>query len=126
MPSFSDGLPGFLDIGAWTKDHLLPVFLAFKAETVAPALAPVIFAIALALCAVFLLYSTYIRIQISGRTHAVKRIADKPSFARAMPHVEALMSRSRFLRHSWEKFRETLIEPLPDEPTTQVIRNTVR
>jgi hypothetical protein len=53
--------------------------------------------------------------QIS-RIHAARNIKDKRSFAEAMPQVETLMSKSRYLRHSWEKFRETLIEPLPDEP----------
>jgi hypothetical protein len=124
--SVLDEFPRFLDLGAWTKEHILPLFLAFKEENFAPALALVIFASALALCAAFVLYSTYIRIQISRRTYAVRRIKDKPGFAKAMPEIEGLMSKSRYLRHSWEKFRETLIEPLPDEPAIQVIRNTVR
>jgi hypothetical protein len=31
------------------------------------------------------------------------------------------------MRHSWQKFRETLIEPRPDDPPgNQIIRNTAR
>src|SRR2546423_4913662 len=106
MPSIFDKFPAFLDVGAWTSHQIFPLFLAFRNDNVAPALALVIFGAALALCAVFLLYSTYIRMQIGRRIHAVRRIKDKLGFAKAMPQVEALMSKSRYLRHSWEKFRE--------------------
>jgi methyl-accepting chemotaxis protein len=44
-----------------------------------------------------------------------------------MPQIEKLMLSSGYLRHSWQKFRETLIEPRPDdEPTNQLVRNTAR
>jgi methyl-accepting chemotaxis protein len=122
-----DSLPSFLDLGEWTTHAILPLFYMFKNESVAPALALLIFSFALALCAIFLLDSTHIRAQVRRRIRAVSRIKDKSSFAVEMPRIEKLMLSSRYLRHSWQKFRETLIEPRPDEqPTNQVVRNTAR
>jgi hypothetical protein len=44
-----------------------------------------------------------------------------------MQRIERLMLSSKHLRHSWQKFRETLIEPRPDETSiNQVIHNTAR
>src|SRR5205823_2132592 len=127
MPDIFADLPRFLDIGAWTTRFLVPLFTFFKDEHVAPALAFVIFSTALGLCVLFLLDATYIRAEIRRRIRAVRRIEDKTSFSKAMPEIEKLMLRSGYLRHSWQKFRETLIEPPPDEPPgNQVIRNTAR
>jgi methyl-accepting chemotaxis protein len=57
----------------------------------------------------------------------VRRIEDKANFAKALPEIERGMYGSRYLRHSWQKFRETLIEPMDEEPPgTQVVRNTAR
>jgi hypothetical protein len=57
----------------------------------------------------------------------VSRIKDKASFATAMPQIETLMLRSRYLRHSWQKFRETLMEPGSDEQLgNQVVFSTER
>ena len=44
-----------------------------------------------------------------------------------MQRIEELMLSSKYLRHSWQKFRETLIEPRPDENSSnQVVYNTAR
>src|SRR5262249_11718673 len=117
-------IPGFLDAGEWTRHLILPLFSAFRNDNVAPALALLIFVVAVALCAAFLLYSTYIRTEIRRRIWAVRRIKDKAAFANAMPEIEALMRKSGYLRHSWQKFRETLITD--EQQNTQLIRNTVR
>jgi hypothetical protein len=127
MSTVFDGLPGFLDLGAWTTHLILPLFSIFKNESVAPALALLIFSAALALCVLFVIDSTHIRTQVRRRIHVVNRIKDRAGFAAAMPQVERLMLRSRYLRHSWQKFRETLIEPQPDDqPPTLVVFNTAR
>jgi hypothetical protein len=89
MSQIFDGLPGFLDLGAWTTHVILPLFSLFKNENVAPALALLIFSAALALCALFIIDSTHIRTQVRRRIRVVNRIKDKASAA--MPQVERLM-----------------------------------
>jgi hypothetical protein len=127
MPRVFDDLPSFLDLGHWTTQFILPLFDFFKDQDVAPALALLIFCLALALCFLFLLDATYIRAQVRRRTRAVKRIKDEISFAQDMPQVEKIMLSSGYLRHSWQKFRETLIDPSEgDQPLTKVFRNTAR
>src|SRR5262245_16366990 len=69
MPSIFESPLWFLDLGAWTSHHIRPLFIAFKNDNVAPALALLIFVAALALCAAFLLYSSYIRTQVRRRIH---------------------------------------------------------
>jgi methyl-accepting chemotaxis protein len=120
-----DGLPSFLDLGTWTTDVIKPLFIGLQDDSVAPALALLLFCAALALCALFLLDSIHIRTQVRRRIQAVSRIKDKARFATAMPQIETLMLRSRYLRHSWQKFRETLIEPRSDD-RDQVILSTER
>jgi hypothetical protein len=127
MSEIYDELPSFLDLGAWTIHFIRPLFNLFKNENVAPALAFLIFSVALALCALFLLNVTYIRAQVRRRARAVRRIKDKTDFAEEMPGIEKIMLSSGYLRHSWQKFRETLIEPRPDDPpSNRVVRNTAR
>src|SRR6516164_2562430 len=127
MSGFLDGVPSFLDLGAWTTRLVLPLFYSFRNENVAPALALLIFSTAVCLCVLFVTISTYIRAQVWRRTRMVRRIEDKANFAKALPEIERGMYGSRYLRHSWQKFRETLIEPMDEEPPgTQVVRNTAR
>lgn len=127
MSSISERLPGFLELGEWTALHIRPLFDIFRNENVAPALALIIFGTALVLCALFILNSTYIRIQVRRRIHAVRRIKNKLDFADQLPQVEKLMMGSRYLRHSWQKFRETLIEPsAEDRRGPRVVLNTAR
>lgn len=127
MQSLGD-LPSFLELGEWTTRQIRPLFEIFRDENVAPALALTIVSFALALCVLFALYTTYIRSQVRRRTHAVRRIKSKVEFAESMPRVERLMLRSRYLRHSWQKFRETLIEPTAEDEAQgrKVILNTAR
>jgi methyl-accepting chemotaxis protein len=127
MRAIFDQLPSFLDLGAWTAHLILPLFYFFRDENVAPALALLIFAGALGLCVSFVVDSTYIRMQVRRRTRVVQRIKDKTSFAKAMPEIQRAMLSSGYLRHSWQTFRETLIEPSDDDPPgSQVVRNTAR
>jgi methyl-accepting chemotaxis protein len=123
-----DDFPSFLELGEWTTRHIRPLFEIFRDENVAPALALTIVAIAIALCVLFALNTTYIRSQVRRRTRAVRRTKDKAEFAESMPQVERLMLRSRYLRHSWRKFRETLIEPTAEDEAQgrKVILNTAR
>jgi methyl-accepting chemotaxis protein len=78
------------------------------------------------LCLLFLVDSTFIRAQVRRRIRAVGSIKGKVEFAEAMPDIERLMLRTKYLRHSWQKFRETLIEPSGDEGGSKVIFNTAR
>jgi methyl-accepting chemotaxis protein len=127
MPSIFDQLPEFLDLGAWTSRHIRPLFDLFRDENVAPALALIISGSAFALCVLFLLDSTYIRLQVSRRTRAVQRIKGKVEFAERLPQIEKLMLGTRYLQHSWQKFRETLIEPSLEEGRgLKVVLNTAR
>ena len=124
--TFGD-LPSFLELGAWTNRIILPLFSQFRNDNVAPALALIVFLVSLVLCALFLINSIHIRGQVRRRTRAVNRMKDKAAFVVKMPQIEALMMRSRYLRHSWQKFRETLIEPRPDDQASnQIVRNTAR
>ena len=115
MPSIFDELPGFLELGAWTTRHIRPLFDLFRDEDVAPALALIIFGSALVLCFLFIIDSSFIRMQVRRRIRAVRSIKGKVEFAEAMPDIEKLMLRTKYLRHSWQKFRETLIEPSEGE-----------
>jgi hypothetical protein len=127
MSSVLDRLPEFLDLGAWTSRHIRPLFDLFRDENVAPALALVISGSALVLCILFLLDSTYIRLQVSRRTRAVQKIKSKVEFAERLPQIEKLMLGTRYLQHSWQKFRETLIEPsLEEGRSLRVVLNTAR
>lgn len=127
MTSIFDQFPGFLDLGAWTTHHIKPLFNLFRDEDVAPALASVIFGSALVLCICFLMDSSFIRFQVRRRIQAVRSIKGKVEFAEAMPKIENLMLGTRYLRHSWQKFRETLIEPSGDEGSgRKVVLNTAR
>ena len=127
MLSIFDELPPFLELGAWTTRHIRPLFDLFRDEDVAPALALIIFGSALVLCFLFIIDSSFIRVQVRRRIRAVRSIKGKVEFAEAMPDIEKLMLRTRYLRHSWQKFRETLIEPSADEDRgPKVVLNTAR
>jgi hypothetical protein len=127
MQAILEKVPSFLDLGAWTRQLILPLFLLFRNDDVAPALAFSIFGFALILCLIFLTYSRFICIQVRRQTRLIRRIKDRSALPAAMPEIERSMVRSGYLRHSWEKFRETLIEPTPDDsPATHMVRNTTR
>jgi archaellum component FlaC len=127
MLSVFDRFPEFLELGAWTSRHIRPLFDLFRDENVAPALALIIFGSALALCFLFLFDSTYIRVQVRRRVRAVRRIKSRAEFAERLPQVEKLMLGTKYLRHSWQEFRETLIEPwVEDEGSSRVVLNTAR
>ncbi len=121
MLELFDRAPSFLDVGAWTTHLITPLFYFFKDNNVAPALALLIFGIAVGLCILFLFISSYIRIQIRRRTRAVRRAKDKNGFAKGLSHIEKIMISSGYLRHSWKKFRETLLEPLPEEQSDRLV-----
>jgi hypothetical protein len=71
--------------------------------------------------------TTYIRLKIRRCINAIKKISSRSDFVAAIPTVQALMIKNRYLRHSWDKFRETLIEPEPDDHLSPaVIFNTSR
>jgi septation ring formation regulator EzrA len=127
MHDLFDQAPSFLDLGAWTAHLIRPLFYFFKDDNVAPALALLIFGVAVGLCILFLVISTYIRIQIRRRTSAVRRAKDKNGFAKGLSVVEKIMTSSGYLRHSWKKFRETLLEPSAEEESDrQVVFYTTR
>ena len=115
MSGLIDQAPGFLDLGAWTNSLIIPLFQLFKNDNVAPALASSILLVAALLCVLFLIESFYIRAQISRRTRAI-RLVSRGDFVDALPNIERRMLASGYLRHSWEKFRETLIEPTGSDP----------
>ncbi|MET3912679.1 hypothetical protein ABID59_007051 [Bradyrhizobium sp. S3.3.6] len=117
--------PSFLEIGGWTRESIQPLFNFFKNEDVAPALAFVIFGASLLLCALFLFNVARIRIALKRRTRAIAKIPDQQNFTASMPIVDRFMLSSSYLRHAWQKFRETLIEPDEDHPL-QVVRNAAR
>ena len=127
MSSISENLPAFLELGSWTTRHIRPLFDLFRDEDVAPALALIIFGSALVLCVLFIIDSSFVRVQVRRRIRAVRSIKGKVEFAEAMPDIERLMLRTRYLRHSWQKFRETLIEPSGNEERgPKVVLNTAR
>ncbi|WFU42745.1 anti-phage ZorAB system protein ZorA [Bradyrhizobium sp. CB82] len=126
MPSFLDDFAGFLELGAWTSRHVRPLFDLFRDENVAPALALIIFGSALIFCVAFLLDSTLIRIRVWRRVKFVRRIKDRVSFAEQLPEIDKLMLGYKYLRHSWQEFRETLIEPEPNSENPRVVLNTDR
>lgn len=127
MRALLDQMPSFLDLGAWTAHVIRPLFYFFKDDNVAPALALVIFGAALGLCVLFIFVSTYIRMQVRRRIRAVRNTKDKTGFAKTMPQIERIMLSSGYLRHSWQKFRETLMEPSADDTSgRQVVFNTAR
>ncbi|MEH2524188.1 MULTISPECIES: anti-phage ZorAB system protein ZorA [unclassified Bradyrhizobium] len=125
MPFF-EHFSSFLELGAWTSQHVRPLFDLFRDENVAPALALSILVSAMIFCIAFLLDSTLIRIRVGRRIRFVRGIKDRVSFAERLPEVEKLMLGYRYLRHSWQEFRETLIEPDAEEDTPQVVLNTDR
>jgi hypothetical protein len=102
-----------------------PLFDLFRDENVAPALALIILGSALVLCLLFLLDSTLIRVREWRRVSFVRRIKDRVSFAERLPEIEKLMLGYKYLRHSWQEFRETLVEPDPDR-NSRVVLNTDR
>ena len=127
MSSIFENLPAFLELGSWTTRHIRPLFDLFRDEDVAPALALIIFGSALVLCVLFIINSSFIRIQVRRRIRAVRNIKGKVEFVEAMPDLEKLMLQTKYLRHSWQKFRETLIEPSGDEERgPKVVLNTAR
>jgi hypothetical protein len=126
MGRLFDQVPSFLDLGAWTNSLIVPLFQLFKNDNVAPALASSILIVAVLICALFLIESFYIRGQIARRARAIK-LVDRTDFVDALPDIERRMLASGYLRHSWEKFRETLIEPTGSEPSSdKAVRNTER
>jgi hypothetical protein len=87
----------------------------------------IIFSTAIILCIFFMAETTYIRIQIRRSITAIKKISSRSDLVAAIPAVQARMIKNKYLRHSWEKFRETLIEPEPDDHSSPaVILNTSR
>ena len=126
MGALFERVPGFMDLGAWTNSLVIPLFQLFKNDNVAPALASSILIVAILICGLFLFESFYIRAQIGRRTRAIKRVS-RSDFIDALPNIERRMLASAYLRHSWEKFRETLIEPTGNDPVSDtVVRNTER
>ena len=123
LPSVFPPIPSFADLGAWTAAQLIPVFQSFRGDNVAPALALLIFSVAVMLCILFLLDAFRIWAQISRRVRSIRKVKTKTEFATALPNIEKLMLGSKYLRHSWEKFRETLIDPRDNQPE---FRSTVR
>src|SRR5690242_19388640 len=121
----SDQFSDFLALGEWTSQQVRPLFDLFRDENVAPALALLILGGAAALCLLFLIDSTMIRARVRRRVSFVRGIKDRVSFAERLPEVEQLMMRYKYLRHSWQEFRETLVEPDPDG-TSRVALNTDR
>jgi archaellum component FlaC len=122
-------MSNFLEQGAWTVRQIKPFFDLFTDDKFAPALASTIFATALALCLLFILQTLTIRAQIGRRTRTIRKLHNKRVFAESISSIDALMLKSKYLRHSWEKFRETLIEPSIDFEAPSglnVILNTSR
>jgi len=119
-----DWVPGFRDLGTWTSDVIKPLFIGLQDDSVAPALALLLFCAALALCALFLVDSTYIRTEVRRRIRAVSRIKDKAGFATAMPQIETLMLGSRYFRDSreieaaFEKLARSKVDALTVAPDT--------
>lgn len=126
MGGLFDQVPSFLDLGTWTNNLIIPLFQLFKNDAVAPALASSILIVAVLISIVFLIESFYIRGQIGRRARAIKLVS-RAAFVDALPNIERRMLASGYLRHSWQKFRETLIEPTGNEPDYDTaIRNTER
>jgi hypothetical protein len=126
MGGLLDQSPSFLDLGRWTNGLIIPLFQLFKNDNVAPALASSILLVAVLLCVLFLIESFYIRAQIRRRTRAIKLVR-REDFVDALPKIERRMLASGYLRHSWQKFRETLIEPTgSDSLSDKLVRNTER
>src|ERR1700736_256372 len=126
MGRLFDQVPSFLDLGAWTNSLIIPLFQLFKNDNVAPALASSILFLAALLCVLFLIESFYIRAQINRRTRAIKLVS-RENFVDALSNIERRMLASGYLRHSWEKFRETLIEPTGNDlHSDRAVRNTER
>jgi uncharacterized protein YukE len=122
-------MSNFLELGDWTVRQIKPLFDLFTDDKFAPALASIIFAAALALCVLFMFQTLNIRTQIDRRTRAVRKLHTKQEFADSISKIDALMLKSKYLRHSWEKFRETLIEPVAGSdslPSFNVVLNTSR
>ena len=99
MQAIFERVPSFLDLGAWTREHILPLFILFRNDDVAPALAFSIFGFAVVLCVIFLTYSRFICIQVGRQTRLIRRIKDRSTLPAAMPEIERSMLRSRYLRH---------------------------
>jgi hypothetical protein len=125
MSNLFNQFPSFLELGTWTNNLIVPLFQVFRNDQVAPALASSILITAALIGALFIAESFYIRGQIARRTRAIKLVS-RADFLEALPQIERRMMSSGYLRHSWEKFRETLIEPTGDEQADRIVRNTER
>src|SRR5215813_10708720 len=99
MGSLLDQIPSFLGLGSWTSRMIQPLFSQLRDDSVAPALALLIFAVAVALCCLFLLQSSFIRLQVWRRARIVNRIKDRPAFAASLSTIERQMLKTRYLRH---------------------------
>jgi archaellum component FlaC len=122
-------MSNFLWVGDWTVRQIKPLFDLFTDEKFAPALASIIFAAALALCFLFMLQTLNIRVQIGRRTRTIRKLHTKQDFADSISKINTLMLKNKYLRHSWDKFRETLIEPSVGQdnlPSFNVVLNTSR
>jgi hypothetical protein len=71
VSSIFENLPAFLELGSWTTRHIRPLFDLFRDEDVAPALALIIFGSALVLCVLFIIDSSFIRVQVATRRDRV-------------------------------------------------------
>ena len=67
--SLFEAIPSFLDLGAWNA--ILPLFYYFKNDSVAPALASILFSFALIPCCLFILHSFRIRTQVRQNNRAL-------------------------------------------------------
>jgi hypothetical protein len=107
-----NGLQGTLAVGHDVVDFVKPYFELFKDDGFALALSLALLVLAAAFAVIFLFaYVLPIRWTLWGKTLVVRRTRDYEGFARELHTVDKEMTKSRLLRHAWQEFRETLIEP---------------
>lgn len=116
----------FQQLGRDVRSDIEPLFELFRNDDIAPAAAAVLLGIAVAFVVGFSVYAAYARWRIEECRREVLRHGSRAEFAHALGQVEKTISGHRLLRHSWQEFRESLIEAEANEDASPAVRNTVR
>ena len=113
----------FLSLGSIAIDTVLPFFSLFRDERVAPTIA-----VLMVLCAICLgVWFTYsiwqLKRDVIQRLKFMQGCKDRQDFFIKFDDFDALMMRSKILKHSWDEYKETL---LPQKANSTIVESTLR
>lgn len=113
----------FLFLGQGAIKTVLPFFELFKNEKVAPTIAVLMVAFAIFLGFWFAYIIWKLKRDVDKRLNFTKGCQNRQDFFSKFDEFDALMVRSKLLKHSWDEYKETMLLP---KANSTIIESTVR